>query len=311
MTDDIDRLAGELDADYKQARFDYSVIRDDLDDLLPAIHNTVASAEPVLTKIEKALPMVLGLQIKVNSLTWSTIQTLCLAHESGISDYIFAVPPLTRTILDSLLNTLFMFDDPGQNVHWFLLAGWCEQNRELNRYKAEYGKDPAWKKWLEFAKADIAQTEKFLVTLTPDEKNHPEKPARGFWPLPGGMGTNEKNAKNSNPMLDADREAFVKYMRNWHYGRLSGESHLSLLGLMKRGALYLPQANDLSLDTLAARTRYMYLTSAFSVYLALMTEIALAVDFPKDRLLAVWRKAARAWSDVAELYVKRYKELLT
>jgi hypothetical protein len=63
-------------------------------------------------------------------------------------------------------------------------------------------------------------------------------------------------------------------------------------------------------EVLAARTRYMYLTSAFSVYLALMTEIALAVDFPKDRLLAVWRKTAAVWSDVGELYGKRYKDLL-
>jgi hypothetical protein len=312
LNNDIDRLAAELDANYKQASFDYSIVKGDLDDLLPAISNSVASAAPTLIQIEKALPMVLGLQMKVNSLTWSTIQSLCLAHDDGIPDYIFAAPPLTRTILDSLLNTLFMFDDPEKNVHWFLLAGWCEQNKELNRYRAEYGNDPTWARWLEFAKADIAQTERFLVTLSDDEKRSPEMPARGYWPNPGKMGiVNPKNPKFSYPMVDPDREAFVKHMKHWHYGRLSGESHLSLLGLIKRGALYLPQANDTPLELLAARTRYMYLTAAFSVFLALMTEIAIVVEFPRDRLLTVWQRTARAWPDVAELYVERYKRLLT
>src|SRR5580692_2669721 len=91
MSDDIDRLAGELDADYKEASFDYLLVQDDLTDLFTAIGNTVASAAPMLTEIEKALPMVLGLQIRVNSLTWSTIMSLCMQLEAGHPDYIFVV----------------------------------------------------------------------------------------------------------------------------------------------------------------------------------------------------------------------------
>lgn len=310
MRSHLDELADTLDANTTVEVFDYSIVKEDLDDLLPAVNNTIASAEPELSTYEKALPMIMDLQIVVNTVAWSAIHTLCLARTDSAEapDYIFTTPPLTRTLLDSLLNTIFMFDNPEENVHWFLVSGWREQVKTFNRYKTKYGKNAAWATWLEFARRDIDQTEKFFVALSPEEKQG--KATTRFWPNPGKMGAIHKDPARSFPMRDAGRTQFVRYMKDWHYGRLSGESHLNLQGLLNRGALHLPRAGNADAESFAARTRFMYLTSAFSIYLALITEVALEVSFPKDRLLPIWRKTAAAWSDVGELYTERYQALL-
>jgi hypothetical protein len=307
----IDRLSRQLAAEQASrpaGRFDYQSIAADLDAIVQPLLDAIGIGKAaLLQEYEKGLVHVLALNVSISSDTWAAIRYLCREQpEAGWQRaFVYSVPPLARTLLDSLFTTIFLFDDPKANAHWFLAAGWSDQQRANKRFSNRYSKDPAWRTWLQFSAEDIKQTESYLVTLTKQERQSPEKPVRGYWPNPGKMG-------GTAPMRDKTRRKFLQYVNDWFYRELSGDSHLNLTGLLRRGGhrLRLTAGNDP--EDLYQLTRSHFAYTALTIYLALLSEFSVELDLSvqKRSLAEMWRKLSR-WQDAADLYQERYQALLS
>jgi hypothetical protein len=302
--DPIDTLSRQLSAEIAgrpAEHFDYQGISSDLAHACQSILAAIGKS----TGTEKGYPHVLALTVVVSRGTWESIRYLYFEQppdHGWRTEFVYSIPPLARTLLDSLYNIIFMFDNPGVNVHWFLLSGWVDQKRAYSRFQQKYGTDPKWKTWFDLCVADIKQTEDHLVKITDEERRSPDKPPLGYWPNPGKMG---------QKMQESDRAKFLEYVNDWFYGRLSGDSHLSLTGLLNRGGYCLQLAGGIDADALYAQTKAHFALTALTIYVALLSEICkeLAPAADGARLRELWNKLV-VWPDADELYKRRYEALL-
>jgi hypothetical protein len=309
MSDDeepeIDRLSRKLAAEISSrgaAHFDYQLIARDLEE----VHQPILDAIGKARGPEKGYPHILALTVAISKGTWESIRFLCFEQPKNgwRREFVYSVPPLARTLLDSLFNIIFMFDNPSVNVHWFLLGGWADQNKAYKRFKQRYGTECDSKTWLDCFVADIKQTEDQLVEITAAERQSPDRPRMDYWPNPGQMGKKHK-------IQDATRAAFLEHVSDWFYKHLSGDSHLSLTGLLNRGGYLLPLAAGVDPEELYGLTRSNFVLTALTIYVALLSEICkeLGLVVELARLREVWKKLV-VWPDAADLHRVRYEALL-
>jgi hypothetical protein len=303
---EIDRLSRKLAAEISSRgadHFDYQLIVRDLE----GVHQPILDAIGKATGPEKGYPHILALTVAISKGTWESIRFLCFEQPKNgwHREFVYSVPPLARTLLDSLFNIIFMFDNPSVNVHWFLLGGWADQNKARKRFKRRYGTDFDWKTWLDCFAASIKQTEDQLVEVTKAERQSPERPLMGYWPNPGQM------SKKHNTIQDAARAAFLEHISDWFYKHLSGDSHLSLTGLLNRGGYRLPLAAGVDPEELYRQTRSNFILTALTIYVALLSEVSkeLGLVVELARLREVWKKLV-VWPDAADLHRVRYEALL-
>jgi hypothetical protein len=310
VTDDeepeIDRTSRKLAAEIASRtpeHFSYQSIAADLE----GVHQPILDAIGRATGPEKGYPLVLALTVVVSRGTWESIRFLCFEQPKNgwRPEFVYSVPPLARTLLDSLFNIIFMFDKPSINVRWFLVGGWVDQNRAYKRFRQRYGSEPDWRPWFDLCAADIKQTEDLLVEITDAERRSPDRPVLGYWPNPGRMGGRE------SPMQDAARTRFLEYVNDWFYKRLSGDSHLSLTGLLNRGGYRRPLAAGVDPAELHMQTKSHFVLTALTIYVALLSEVCKELVLPAEltSLRKVWEKLI-VWPDARDLFGRRYEALL-
>ena len=133
----------------------FELIGDSLDALLKATENKVEREWP--SKLGgsgwHSAPFLLFLKIA----RWTYVASLYLLADKPEDpkrhlEYAIAVPPLNRTILDSVFNVVFIFDDFDDRLCWYFQSGLEEVQRKLARFKRKYSGDPAWSPW--FLKAE-------------------------------------------------------------------------------------------------------------------------------------------------------------
>ena len=308
---EIDRLSRKLQSEQAgqpAAAFNYQTIAKDLDEIPQRLLDAIGKEKcEELQAYETGVPHVLALTVAVSGSTWQSIRFLCWeVPEIGWQpEFAFAVPPLARTLLDSLFNIIYMFDEPAQNVHWFLANGWTDQVKEHKRLHGTYGKDPMWATWFETSAAEIKQMEEELVTLTPAERARPEKPAKGWWPNPGAM------LRQGLEATKQDRNHFLGYLNDWFYRELSGDSHLSLSGLLHRGGHFLPLAEGINRNQLLGLARSKFILNSLTLYVALLSEISveLSLDREKAKLREIWTKLV-PHRQAEGLFKQRYEKVL-
>lgn len=136
---------------------DYKLIREQLDRLLESVPNKLEREWPKSTTASTpaAFFVVFG-TAKVVGNTFKTIRFLC-SEKSPDSrhrpEMALAVPPLTRTILDSLYTFIFLFEDLSTRADWYMCSGWRELAEYIDRAKRDYGSDPNWVEYLDLASA--------------------------------------------------------------------------------------------------------------------------------------------------------------
>jgi hypothetical protein len=92
---------------------------------------------------------------------------------------------------------------------------------------------------------------------------------------------------------------------------LSGDSHLSFPGLIRRGGFYAPLADGVDLPEHHLRARSQFLFEALSLHVALLSEISgeLSFEYEKTRLRLVWDDL-KLWPDAGEFFARRYDDWL-
>jgi hypothetical protein len=311
--DEASRAYHEARSKQELGEFRVSTISRVLEEVPEAIRNRIqrerrkALGEPLFLYLEMA--------VMVCRDTWGAIRFLGknkLEHGRQV-EFLYAVPPLTRTILDTLLTVIFMFDDPEKNVRKYYAGDWRDRYEDYKQLEAGHRSDPAWTERLNVDKADIEQIGKLAGGITQAEQDDIDRILAGlkdkktalirYWPNPGSFG-------KSVQIKDPKREAFCRHLNTWHYGILSSDSHLNFTGLERRGGTYAQPADGFDLERHHDDSRSTFMFEAMTVYVALLSEIACQLGFAheKGRLREAWGHLNAG--DPAGLYKERYEDWL-
>lgn len=287
---------------------DFSVITQPLDSLLAALENKIEREWPVqLASVRGARELFL-LTLRTAGATYRSVRWLCADKPPDPDrrlEYSISVPPLNRTILDSLFTVIFVLEDLPSRCEWFFKADWRETRLELRRHAAEYGHVPEWQEWLArlSAYSDVGIT---IVGVSPAEVAEPSSIPR--WPNPGGMVNYAVSSKSPLPPT----RAFLKYLNGWFYADLSQQSHLGGSGLMKRaGALINDYRKSPETEGNLRRYKNSQVGQTVALVLALASEMEAHFNFGlRERLQYVWGVVTPYIVVTKELYERRYASLL-
>jgi len=309
-TDHLRALVTELQEDLaKQSKtvFEFHKIRLAMEEIPLAMVERITrnqdGLKDWLSTKQLVLPMLVKMVTRVSANTWDTILFLCsdnMNHGRKI-EFLASIPPLARTLADTLFTLIYIFDDPEERSRRFAVSGWGKAMIHWNRMNVTHGTDPRWQTWLRGFRASAESTLDF-APATEAEKADLETAAR--WPNPGRM---------TRSCRDATRKSFLEVLQTWVYAELSEDSHLSYPGLVRRSAiLQKPMAEIASPDPQKYRT--IVFLSALTVYTAVLSEIAcqLSLDHEKGRLREVWMMitANPDWYQAVALHDARYKTLI-
>jgi hypothetical protein len=264
-----------------------------------------------LEQVHKGLPALLGNIVRVTAATWKAVAALTLDRQHGAlprRELATAVPPLARTFLESAMGIVYFGEDTNQRVTWYFRAGWVDAVEEYRQRVDRYGSQPGATTWVKghLAWLDLHDLD---LKITPAEKLDPrsalkrwraQSKGKGFFPNPGSMYLTT---------LDPWRRSFLVFVNDWFYGKLSQDSHLSYLGLARRGGVLAdvgPSERDRDLY------RSGVALTALALYLAVLSEAAQFVGLPaeKQRLRKVWEHTLAALP-VNELWKERYELMLS
>lgn len=291
-----------------QDSLDFGVITEPLDSLLAALENKIEREWPVRFASVHGARALFLLTLRTAGATYRSVRWLCADKPPDPDrrlEYSISVPPLNRTILDSLFTLIFVLEDLRSRCEWFFKADWRETRLELNRHEGEYGHLPEWQEWLTRLRAysDAGVT---IAGVSPAEVAEPLSIPR--WPNPGGMINYEVSSKSPLPPT----RSFLKYLNDWFYADLSQQSHLGGSGLMKRaGALINDYRRDPGTEANLKRYKNSQVSQTVALILALASEIEAHLNFGlRERSQYVWGVVTPYIVVAGELYEKRYASLL-
>lgn len=281
----------------------FDTIRDQLDTLHVAVANKIEREWPTQWSAYGEGAVVLQATVKVAANTYNSVRYLCAEKPPDPArklEYAVSVSPLSRTILDSLFNVVFLFEDFPSRIQWYLRSGWREIHDEHDRHDRAYGTDPEWAEWLAGLRAFVERSRASWY-VTEEEAADPS--SIRWWPIPGQM-------LRSADLLDANRD-FLQYLHDWFYRMLSSESHLALPGLMRRAVHLLHsedrEERDLNLD----KYRSDGSVTTIILLLALLTECHLGLGYDLgERCKYLWTMLSDSFPPAKEIYTLRYEQRL-
>ncbi len=276
----------------------FSEFREKLDDLLEAVFNLIDRDWPSKYAHNIDLKVILLGTVKITENTYRSIRYLCADRPKSVArklEFAVSVPPLARTILDSVFNVVYLFDDLDHRLEWYHKSGWREAYEEYLRYRDRYGHDPAWKEYLGWQKA-FADYAREQWDITDDEVSNVK--SIQWWPNPGKMAR--------DPHVSQDRRCYLRYLNDWFYKTLSADSHLSWPGFARRSGHFLNNDEEKRLNLLR-KYKSDCVTGTISLVLSLLSEIECEFKFGRaQRLKEVWATLGEVVLETKELYEFRY-----
>jgi len=290
----------------------FAVVGDEVDSLLGSTANKIHREWPsALSNVSGAREFLLT-TVKMAENTYRTVRYICADVPKDPDrklSYAISVPPLNRTILDSVFTVVFMLEDLPSRCQWYHRAGWRALSEELNRYKGGYGDLPEWQTWLANL-GKLVQDGISIYGITPQEVADPTTIKQ--WPNPGQMP--HYGVKRGVP-LPATRQ-FLVFLNDWCYRELSSQAHLSFEGVLKVGALLLRDTllgaqRDHLEETQLPRFKSSQLGRTLTLVLTLLSEIDAYFGFgSRQKLRYLWTILGSYCLESKEIYEKRYQALL-
>jgi hypothetical protein len=127
---------------------------------------------------------------------------------------------------------VLIFDRPAANMSWYFASGWKEAAATHERIRERHGGNPDWTEWL--SRHEQAVLGAKLSANPPSAQDIRDIV---WWPNPGSM-LSPPERRRGVFWRDQGRRDFLAFLNDWYYGRLSGDSHLSYLGLAERGGIF-------------------------------------------------------------------------
>jgi hypothetical protein len=283
---------------------DMGKVQSKLDRLLLALGNKL-EREQLPPAIVAPAPARAFLLVHVQ-LARSTFRAICyVCADKRLKEYdwrwehTLILPPLNRTILDSVFSVVFMLEDVGSRWRWYHESGFREASEELDRYKEQYGGMPEWEPWLQrYAEMLMRGRTQFGITLTASTSKKPK-----WWPNPGKM---------PNMASRAETRDFLLYLNDWFYREMSSQTHLSFAGVMKLGGLIVSgnlggEKREEAESVQFPAFRAHQVTRTVTLLLCLTSEIERYFGFGlQERLLELWLIVIESVPEAKEVFDKRY-----
>jgi hypothetical protein len=280
--------------------FSYSLIEKEFNNLLEATINKIEREWPEKWETYQGAKFLLVSTMHITRNIYKSILFLCVDKKGNPNQKIenfLSVPPLARTLADSIFNLVFLFHDLPNRSNWYFKSGYREFKEEYNRYLNRYCNDPEWKNFFDKYNEFISQIEP-IFEITSTEKENPGMIY--WWPNPGKM------PKHQN--LSKDRQDFLTYLNLWFYKNLSSQSHLSLPGFYRMFFLETENDDD-NLKLIKKKSDFMLISILLT--LTIMSEIELECHFGLgNRLSYIWCILNEYFGYSKELYNYRYRDKL-
>ncbi len=109
----------DVTTDAEKEGLDFALLRERLDNLYQAVHNKLEREWPVSLDPTGALPVLLRGFVLLSANTFKSVRYLCADHPPDANrrpEYALSVPPLARTLMDTLFNIVFLFENPCENI---------------------------------------------------------------------------------------------------------------------------------------------------------------------------------------------------
>ncbi len=223
-------------------------------------------------------------------------------------NYLLSIPPLNRTILDSVFNLLYIFEDVATRLPAFHKAGWREQQEYFQRLVAQYSDYEDWADYLARLK-EALELSASEFQITPKERADPTIIDK--WPNPGQMPT----FRISSALATPTRE-FLQYLNDWYYREASQDSHLSSFSATRHGAFILhdvlPAENKEQIESSGYRAlKANHVGRTLTLTLAHFSEVEAILRYGLNQRLAyLWGFLGNHIPETQEIYNRRYEELL-
>ncbi len=280
----------------------YSSFGPKLEDLLDFVANRVARDKSTTIGHVAGADILVESVARVAANSFRTAKFIC-SEDDAVGkrpEYVLSLPPLTRSLVDSIFLVVYIFNDVEKNIPRYIRGGWRELVEELARYKTEYGNDPKWHAWIQEFERGIGHFAA-EANVTEIEMQDPKKVH--YWPTPTQM--------LGDKTLPRETVEFLNFVIDWHYRSLSSSIHLSWPGLVKRSAALMDYQRDKALRNWRLdkqRSDAMGVTCVLA--LAFVTEIEFQLRFGLyERITYVWGVLAPYYGIAEELWDRRYKRL--
>jgi hypothetical protein len=283
--------------------FDIAPLHAEMKNLLSACRNQLDRLWPNTVADPRGGQTMLRSMVAVTDNTYRTVAFLCSDTDENPArklEYCLSVPPLARSILDTLFLTVYIFNDFSANVTRYHRAGLSEAAQAFERYQSEYGASSEWDDHLRERHAHLKAFAAELGLVVSDAKDIPAVPR---WPTPGQM--------PGDSTLNGERQDFLRYLNAWFYKELSQDDHLSWPGLARRGAALLESAVSGDRRETLVKYRSDMVFKVVTLTLAVLSEIEGHLHYGEaQRLIYQWVLLSDYYLDAKEVYERRYKTLL-
>lgn len=204
---------------------------------------------------------------------------------------------LSRSLVDSVLNIVFLCSNPDDHVALFFKSCYRDQLREIDLFRDNYGNDP---EWTDYIKQEENNANRFPDRFEIEGLNEITAKSPIPFPNPSGMLRN-----NPYELLD-NTFKFLKDFHAYEYPRLSQISHQHMggitLSIMLRGATGEVKKVNMKDDALVYALRFLII---------ILSEIDVVFKFKKvDAVLSVWETLIIGDTRARKYYDMRYKALL-
>jgi len=298
-----------------QPDLDFSVVQGCLEELLEASANFLERQWPNKYQIVDSARVIFYTRMRLVINTYSSIMWLTadIPADPRRKYLVLATPPLIRSLFEELMYLIFVFHDLPALMQSFAMTNYTELALEINHAERFHHTKPEWSQYISDSKKRLEGLG-VKLKLSPKQAENP-KSEIGRWPTPGRM---IRIVKERWP--DSTNIEFMEYIQSWLYRTLSGDTHLSFHGVVRRGSFYATKETRESLGIEDAKIKEAERYESFkmemiwtmvSLLLSIVSEIEIHFQF------GLAARAKYLWvifeqhSDLAkEFYKSRYQQNL-
>jgi hypothetical protein len=293
--------------DIKEPTFDFRLIKTELEELLTTIENKVERDwVEKYRNLDGGRETILPL-IRIARNTFKTILFICSDAVDNSSRELYfslAVSPLTRTLLEALFSLIYLLEDFPSKIDLFDKSYYRDQREITDSLREKYSGIPKWDSYFAEKDAKLEQYENYLLNnriLSEAEKENVENIR--YFPRVSKI-IKRLEIENSSSV------SFLKYLDDFHYRELCGQSHLEPSAIVELYPFFL-QINEETIEDeiYYHKSKQIYLATTF--ILSLISEIEIDFNYGlKSRLSYLW-VLLNSGNDLSEeVYKMRYQSLL-
>jgi hypothetical protein len=299
----------------KKDIFDARLIQEPLAKILAATANKLEREWPTRYQLIDSARVVFFTRIRIAMNTYQAIMYLvATSPKDPLRDprFVLVTPMLVRSLFEELITIVFLLHDVSTYIPYLFKTGYKERWLDLQFRLNYHAAEPEWQESINRLKDQMTR-EAAVLQLTPREIADPDN-SFGRWPQPPKMLSMLQKQHPTSPAIP-----FIKYMNDWIYRKLSGQTHLDRSGLIQKGIHFSRDDAKLQFGDEWERkleeelaeycTEQMHLT--WAILLSIATEIEAHFRYElKERALFIWHSLIPYSDYSAEFFQRRYQQLL-